>query len=466
MKKDKAKYFGPYTSSTAVKDVIELVRKIYMVRSCNRTLPRDCGKDRPCLYYHMKQCTAPCQGNVSEEEYKKNIAQVLHFLNGNFKETIEQLTEKMMAASEEMRFEDAAGYRDMINSIKRIGERQKITTYGEEDKDIIAVAMDESEDLREQDAVVQVFFMRGGKLIGRDHFFLRVARGDTKAQVLSSFLKQFYAGTPFIPAEIMLQTEIEDGEVIEDWLSGRRKQRVHIRVPKKGTKEKLVELAKENAWMVLSKDKERIKREEGRTIGAVKEIEDWLGLKDIVRMEAYDISNISGFESVGSMVVYEKGKPKRSDYRKFKIKWVQGPNDYASMEEVLTRRFTHESKGEFDSFSRLPDLILMDGGRGQVNIALKVLGELGIDIPVCGMVKDDNHRTRGVYFNNVEIPIDASSEGFHLVTRIQDEAHRFAIEYHRSLRSKEQVRLCWMIFRELGKLEEKHSCEDSVPSKI
>ncbi|WP_455503877.1 excinuclease ABC subunit UvrC [Blautia sp.] len=439
MKKDKAKYFGPYTSSTAVKDVIELVRRIYMVRSCNRTLPRDCGRDRPCLYYHMKQCTAPCQGNVSEEEYKKNIAQVLHFLNGNFQETIDQLKEKMMAASEDMRFEDAAGYRDLINSIKRIGERQKITTYGEEDKDIIAVAMEESEDLREQDAVVQVFFMRGGRLIGRDHFFLRVARGDTKAQVLSSFLKQFYAGTPFIPAEIMMQTEIEDGEIIEDWLSARRKQRVHIRVPKKGTKEKLVELAKENAWMVLSKDRERIKREEGRTIGAVKEIEGWLGLKDIVRMEAYDISNISGFESVGSMVVYEKGKPKRSDYRKFKIKWVQGPNDYASMEEVLTRRFTHESKGDYDSFSLFPDLILMDGGRGQVNIALKVLGELGIDIPVCGMVKDDNHRTRGVFFNNVEIPIDTSSEGFHLVTRIQDEAHRFAIEYHRSLRSKEQV---------------------------
>ena len=439
MKKDKAKYFGPYTNSAAVKDVIELVRKIYMVRSCSRTLPRDCKKDRPCLYYHMKQCTAPCQGNVSEEEYKKNIAQVLHFLNGNFQETINQLTEKMLAASEDMRFEDAAGYRDLISSIKRIGERQKITTYGEEDKDIIAVAMDESEDLREQDAVVQVFFMRSGRLIGRDHFFLRVAGGDTKEQVLSSFLKQFYAGTPFIPGEIMLQTEIEDAQIIEDWLSARRKQRVHIRVPKKGTKEKLVELAKENAWMVLSKDKERIKREEGRTIGAVKEIEEWLGLKNIVRMEAYDISNISGFESVGSMVVYEKGKPKRSDYRKFKIKWVQGPNDYASMEEVLTRRFTHEAKGEFDSFSRLPDLILMDGGRGQVNIALKVLNELGINIPVCGMVKDDNHRTRGVYFNNVEIPIDTSGEGFHLVTRIQDEAHRFAIEYHRSLRGKEQV---------------------------
>ena len=439
MKKDKNRYFGPYTSGGAVKDVIELVRKLYQVRSCNRNLPRDCGKDRPCLYYHMKQCMGPCTGHADQRVYKENIQKVLAFLNGDFQDTIDQLTEKMQKASDEMRFEDAAGYRDLINSIRRIGERQKITTYGEEDRDIIAVAMDESEDLREQDAVVQVFFMRGGRLIGRDHFFLRVARGDTKAQVLSSFLKQFYAGTPFIPAEIMMQTEIEDGEIIEDWLSARRKQRVHIRVPKKGTKEKLVELAKENAWMVLSKDRERIKREEGRTIGAVKEIEDWLGLKDIVRMEAYDISNISGFESVGSMVVYEKGKPKRSDYRKFKIKWVQGPNDYASMEEVLTRRFTHESKGEYDSFSILPDLILMDGGRGQVNIARKVLGELGIDIPVCGMVKDDNHRTRGVYFNNVEIPIDTSGEGFHLVTRIQDEAHRFAIEYHRSLRSKEQV---------------------------
>ena len=439
MKKDKAKYFGPYTSSTAVKDVIELVRKIYMVRSCNRNLPRDCGKDRPCLYYHMKQCTAPCQGNVSEEAYKQNIGQVLHFLNGNYKETIDQLTEKMMAASEEMRFEDAAGYRDLINSIRRIGERQKITTYGEEDRDIIAVAMDESEDLREQDAVVQVFFMRGGRLIGRDHFYLRVAKGDTKAQVLSSFLKQFYAGTPFIPSEIMLQCEIEDANIIEEWLSGRRKQKVHIRVPKKGTKEKLVELALENARMVLAKDRERIRREEGRTIGAVHEVEEWLGLKNVVRMEAYDISNISGFESVGSMVVYEKGRPKRSDYRKFKIKWVQGPNDYASMEEVLIRRFTHESNGEFDSFARLPDLILMDGGRGQVNIAMKVLNELGISIPVCGMVKDDHHRTRGLYFNNVEIPIDTSGEGFRLITRIQDEAHRFAIEYHRSLRSREQV---------------------------
>lgn len=439
MKKDKARYFGPYTSGGAVKDVMELVRKLYQVRSCNRNLPRDTGKDRPCLYYHMKQCKAPCQGYISQEEYRKNINKVIKFLNGDFQDTISELMEKMQKASEEMRYEDAMEYRDLIRSIEKIGERQKITGYGQEDRDIIAVAMDESEDLRDQDAVVQVFFIRDGKLIGRDHFYLRVAKGDTKSQVLSSFLKQFYAGTPFIPSEIMLQSEIEDAEIIEEWLTTRRKQKVHIRVPKKGTKEKLVELALENARMVLSKDRERIKREEGRTIGAVHEVEEWLGLKNVVRMEAYDISNISGFESVGSMVVYEKGRPKRSDYRKFKIKWVQGPNDYASMEEVLTRRFTHESNGEFDSFARLPDLILMDGGRGQVNIALKVLNDLGIRIPVCGMVKDDHHRTRGLYFNNVEIPIDTSSEGFRLITRIQDEAHRFAIEYHRSLRSKEQV---------------------------
>lgn len=439
MKKDKNKYFGPFTSVNAVKDVIDLVKKLYKVRSCSRVLPRDCGKDRPCLYYHMKQCMAPCQGNISSEEYKKNIKKVLRFLNGDFQETIDELTVKMQVASEEMRFEDAMEYRDLINSIRKIGERQKITGYSSEDKDILAVAMDESLDLREQDAVVQVFFIRDGKLIGREHFYLRVARGDTKEQVLLSFMKQFYAGTPFIPKEIILQKEIEDMEIIEEWLSSRRGQRVHIRVPKKGTKEKLVELASENAAMVLSKDRERMKREEGRTIGAVREVERWLGLTDINRMEAFDISNISGFESVGSMVVYEKGKPKRSDYRKFKIKWVQGANDYASMEEVLTRRFTHEINSEFDSFAKMPDLLLMDGGKGQVNIALKVLEKLGLSIPVCGMVKDDHHRTRGLYFNNTEISIDTASEGFRLITRIQDEAHRFAIEYHRSLRSKEQV---------------------------
>ena len=444
MKKDKNRYFGPYTSGGAVKDVIELVRKLYQVRSCNRNLPRDCGKDRPCLYYHMKQCMGPCTGHADQRAYKENIQKVIRFLNGDFQETIDQLTEKMQKASEEMRFEDAAEARDLIRSIQKIGERQKITAYGEEDRDIIACDMDESLDLREQDAVVQVFFMRDGKLIGRDHFYLRVARGDTRSQVLSSFVKQFYAGTPFIPGEITLQTEIEDADVIEEWLTSRRKQKVRIVVPKKGTKEKLVELAWENARMVLEKDRERIRREEGRTIGAVHEVEDWLGLKGLNRMEAFDISNISGFESVGSMVVYEKGKPKRSDYRKFRIKSVQGPNDYASMEEVLTRRFQHGLEetvsGEEGKFSDFPDVLMMDGGKGQVNVALKVLNQLHLKIPVCGMVKDDHHRTRGLYYQQVELPIDTHSEMFKLITRMQDEAHRFAIEYHRQLRSKTQVR--------------------------
>lgn len=439
MKKDKAKYFGPYTSAYAVKEVIELVRKLFHIRVCNKNLSSPDGRERPCLYQQLKQCDAPCQGTFPEEEYRKNVKKAIEFLNGNVKSVIQELEEKMMLASEDLRFEEAMEYRDLIQHIRTIGERQKITSYGNDDKDVIAVAMDENRDLEEQDAVVQVFFIRESKLIGRDHFYLKVAKGDTEEQVLSSFLKQFYAGTPFIPKEIMLQSEIEEKEIIEEWLTARRKQKVTIRIPKKGSKEKLVELAAENARMVLDKDRDRIKREEGRTIGAVREIEGWLRLQGLSRMEAFDISNISGYESVGSMVVYEKGKPKKSDYRKFKIKWVQGPNDYASMEEVLTRRFTHESNGEYDSFAKLPDLILMDGGRGQVNIAESVLEKLNLHIPVCGMVKDDHHRTRGLYFRNVEIPIDTSSEGFRLITRIQDEAHRFAIEYHRSLRSKEQV---------------------------
>lgn len=444
MKKDKSKYFGPYTSAGAVKDVIELTCKLYHLRTCNRNLPRDIGKERPCLYYHIKQCDAPCQGYITEAAYQKQVEELLDFLNGNHKKILTQLEEKMYEASEKMEFEDAAQYRDLIQSVKKIGERQKITDHPGEDKDIIAAAMEDA------DAVVQVFFVRDGKLIGRDHFYMKSAPGENRKGILSSFLKQFYAGTPFIPKEIMLQEEVEDMELIAKWLESRKGKKVRISVPKKGTKEKLVEMAYHNAKLVLRQDKERIKREEGRTIGAVKEIEALLGLSGIQRMEAYDISNISGFQSVGSMVVYEKGKPKRSDYRKFKIKSVQGPNDYASMEEVLTRRFVHgmdereerkqqQLEDEFGSFTRFPDLILMDGGKGQVNIALEVLEKLQLTIPVCGMVKDDKHRTRGLYYNNQEIPISRDSEGFKLITRVQDEAHRFAIEYHRSLRSKGQV---------------------------
>ena len=438
MKKDKSKYFGPYTSAGAVKDSLELIRKLYHVRTCNRNLPKDIGKERPCLYYHIKQCKAPCQGYISKEEYRMQIEGVLDFLNGDYKKLLRELEEKMLQASEELRFEDAVEYRDLMQSIQKIGERQKITGSQGEDKDVIAMAADE------EDAVVQVFFIRDGKMIGRDHFYLKIAADATSAQVLLNFVKQFYAGTPFIPKELMLQEEIEDTEVLEEWLSKKRGQKVHIRVPKKGTKEKLVELAARNAQMVLSQDREKLKREEGRTIGAMKEICQLLDLDDITRVESYDISNISGFESVGSMVVYEKGKPKRNDYRKFKIKSVKGPDDYASMEEVLTRRFQRGLQEQQDSeekggFSAFPDLILMDGGKGQVHIAENVLENLGVSIPVCGMVKDDNHRTRGLYYHDHEIPISHSSEGFKLITRIQDEVHRFAIEYHRLLRSKGQI---------------------------
>ena len=382
---------------------------------------------------------------MSKEEYRVQVNQALEFLNGNYGILLKDLESKMKAASESMEFEEAIRYRDLYNSVKQVSQKQKITDSDGEDKDIIALAKDG------EDAVVQVFFIRDGKLIGREHFYMTHVQDTEEEQILLDFVKQFYAGTPYIPRELMLQTEIEEQEILERWLSTRKGNRVYIRVPKKGTKEKLVDLAKNNARLVLSQDREKMKREEGRTIGAVKEIAALLGLESVNRMEAFDISNINGFENVGSMVVYEKGKPKRSDYRKFKIRTVSGPDDYACMKEVLTRRFLHgmeESKDlrekeidqEFGSFTKFPDLLLMDGGRGQVNIALEVLSGLCIDIPVCGMVKGDNHRTRGLYFNNVELPIDTHSEGFKLITRIQDEAHRFAIEYHRSLRSKSQVK--------------------------
>jgi len=445
MKKDKNRYFGPYTSAGAVKDTIDLIHKLYKIRTCSRNLPRDTGKERPCLNYHIKQCDAPCQGYISKEEYGENIRQVLEFLNGRYDGVLKNLEEKMKAASDAMDFEKAIEYRDLLSSVKKVAQKQKVTSSNMEDRDIIAMARDD------MDAVVQVFFVREGKLIGRDHFRMSVATAETRGQILSSFVKQFYAGTPFLPKELWVQYELEDMELIGQWLSARKGQKVRITVPKKGDKERLVELAEKNAALVLIQDNERNKREEMRTIGAMNQVAQWLGLENVRRMEAFDISNISGYESVGSMVVFENGRPKRSDYRKFRIKTVIGPNDYASMKEVLTRRFTHgmeeqkqlKNQGvekEFGSFTRFPDLLMMDGGKGQVNIALEVMEQLGLSIPVCGMVKDDSHRTRGLYYQNVEIPIDRHSEGFRLITRIQDEAHRFAIEYHRSLRSKSQVR--------------------------
>lgn len=445
MKKDKNKYFGPFTSAGAVKDTIELIRKIYRIRACSRKLPQDMGKDRPCLYYHIHQCDAPCQGYISQADYQRSVKQAVGFLNGQYEPVMKYLEEKMRTASETMEFEKAIEYRDLLDSVRKVAQKQKITSQSMEDRDIIAMAKDE------RDAVVQVFFVRDGKLIGREHFHMNLTGSESKAEILNSFVKQFYAGTPFVPHEIWVQEELEDAEVIASFLTARRGQKVRFVVPKMGEKERLVELAEKNAKMVLSQDKEKIKREELRTIGAMNQIGSWIGLSGIKRVEAYDISNISGFESVGSMIVYENGRPKRNDYRKFRIRTVQGPNDYASMREVLLRRFSHgleetkklQAEGgdlAMGSFTRFPDLLMMDGGRGQVNIALEVLRELQLEIPVCGMVKDDNHRTRGLYYQNVEIPIDRHSEGFQLITRIQDEAHRFAIEYHRSLRGKEQVR--------------------------
>ncbi len=445
MKKDKSKYFGPYSSAGAVKDTIELLNKIYMLRTCNRVLPRDIGIGRPCLNHHIGQCTAPCMGSVSKEEYAEQVAGAMEFLNGNYRPILKDLEERMKSAAEALEFEDAAKLRDLHESVKSVAQKQKITDNDGDDKDVIAMCRDGEE------VVVQVFFVRDGKLIGREHYYMTHVSEEKPEEILQEFVKQFYAGTPFLPRELMLQYEIEDAELIEKWLSERRGARVYIRVPKAGTKEKLVELAAHNAEIILTQDREKLKREEGRTIGAVKEIASLLKMDGIERMEAFDISNTNGFENVASMVVFEKGKPKKSDYRKFRIKTVAGPDDYACMKEALTRRFTHGieeneelSKKSIDpgygSFSRFPDLLLMDGGKGQVNIALEVLGSLGLDIAVCGMVKDDHHRTRGIYFNGEELPIDVHSEGFKLVTRIQDEAHRFAIEYHKSLRGKTQIK--------------------------
>ena len=458
MKKDKSKYFGPFTSSGAVKDTIDLLQKMYHIRNCNKSIVTDDTltadgehkqvpkiNGRPCLYYHIGQCDGACQGYISKADYRENINKAIKFLEGNYKDTIKELEEKMMKASEALDFEKAMECRDLINSINHVAGNQKITTHQFEDRDIIGYAEEGN------DAVVQVFFVRNGKLIGREHFYMNTVPGDTGMDIVTNFIKQYYVGTPFIPRELFVPTEIEDEELISKLLSRNQNFTVKIVKPKKGQKEKLVELANKNARNLLEQNKEKYRREKQKTIGAVKEIEELLNLTNIHRMEAYDISNTNGYESVGSMIVYEDGKPKRNSYRRFKIKWIKGADDYGSLAEVLTRRFSHglEEREKMDedgrdyelgSFSKFPDIIMMDGGKGQVNVALEVLDKLHLNIPVCGMVKDDNHRTRGLYYNNIEIPIDRNSEAFKLITRIQDEAHRFAIEFHRSLRSKKQVK--------------------------
>ncbi|MBO7357228.1 MAG: excinuclease ABC subunit UvrC [Lachnospiraceae bacterium] len=442
--KDKSRYFGPYTSANAVNDTIELLNATYGLRSCNKKCAEGVEIDRPCLNFHMGRCMAPCRGNVSRDEYMKHVDQALDFLNGNDKSILKNLREKMEAASESLNFEDAIKYRELLENATRIIERQKITDSDEEDRDIIGISKDD------EDAVVQVFFIRNGKMIGREHHHIPEIQGLTKKEILTEFVKRYYTGTPFVPREIMLPMEIDEEEAIAEWLSYVKGKKVKLLIPKIGQKEKLVELANKNASIVLNKDREKLILEEKRTKGAINELGDLLNMPGLSRVEAYDISNTNGFQNVGSMVVFEGGKPVKGDYRKFRIKTVSGPDDYACMHEVLTRRFTHgfeeqrklsdeNLEKDYGSFARFPDLILMDGGRGQVNIALKVLSELNINIPVCGMVKDDNHNTRGLYVDGKEIDIDKRSESFKLITRIQDEAHRFAIEYHKSLREKRQV---------------------------
>lgn len=427
MKRDGAKYFGPYTSSAAVKDTIELVKKLYGIRTCNKSLPKEIGVGRPCLYYQMKQCEAPCQGYISKEDYRKKIEQLLGFLNGDYKKVIKELEQKMKELSAQLEFEEAARYRDLIASVEHVTGSQRVVKTGGVDQDVIAMARKGSE------AVVSLFFVRDGKLLGREHFHVEHSDTDTGSDIITAFIKQYYSGTPFIPNELLTEFETEEPELLEQWLTKRRGGRVHIITPQKGEKHKMIDLARENANIVLSRDIEKLKREEARTIGACNEMAKLLGLESAFRLEAFDISNTSGFLSVASMVVFEKGKPRKNEYRKFKLKTVTGPDDYKSMEEVLTRRFTDERMDVY------PDILMMDGGRGQVNVALRVLEQLHLNIPVCGMVKDDNHRTRGLYYQNQEINFPKNSEVFGMITRLQDEAHRFAITYHKQLRGKEQV---------------------------
>lgn len=427
MKRDKSKYFGPFTNGKAVKDMIDLLNKLYQLRTCNKRLPKEMGKDRPCLYHQIGQCNAPCNGYISREAYRENVDSAISFLNGNYKEVLNALTVEMKELAENMEFERAAEKRDLIESVKHIVEKQQINKTSSEDRDVIAFATNE------QDIVVTVFFVRDGKLLGREHYHMNGNESDGAAEILSAFVKQYYSGIPYLPKEILVELELSDRQLLEEYLSERRGSQVRLLVPQKGDKKKLLMLAKDNARLILEQDIERIKRQEKRTIGATREIAELLGIESASRMEAFDISNISGCLGVASMVVFEDGRPKKKAYRKFRLNTVAGMDDYASMKEVLSRRFTDEK------LDVLPDVIMMDGGKGQVNVALKVLDSLGLDIPVCGMVKDDNHRTRGLYYNNVEVDFPKGSEAILMITALQDEAHRFAIEYHRQLRTKNQV---------------------------
>jgi len=441
IEKDKAKYFGPFSGAYAVRGTLEIIKKLFPVRTCSRTMGKN-TKERPCLNYYIGRCVAPCQGDVNKEDYRNMMKDICLFLSGKQEELIEELENKMNCAAENMDYEKAADYRDKIAAIKEIQKKQKVLSSAMEDEDIVAFAHSEDK------TCIQIFFIRGGKLIGREHFMLSDTGDESTREVLTEFIKQFYSGTVFIPKEIFLQEEIDEINIIESWLTGKRGSKVYIKVPQKGEKKGLVDMVANNAIITLQNFTDKILKEKQMSEGAIEELSDILGLDSIpTRIEAFDISNIQGVDPVGSMVVFIDGKSRNGEYRRFKIKTVIGANDYASMQEVIERRFKHgleelsriKSQAldvDLSKFSNFPELILIDGGEGHVNAVKEILEGLNIDIPTCGMVKDNRHRTRGLIFNGEEVPIPSDSEAFKLITRIQDEAHRFAISYHRSLRGK------------------------------
>lgn len=444
VRKDRAKYFGPYTSNYAVNNTLEIISNLYPLRDCKLNLNKELGKHRPCLNYHINKCLAPCQGNLDEGVYMEMINELLMFLNGKEDKLLDIIESKMKKASEALDFESAAKYRDQINSLNHVLEKQKVVSTSLIDQDIIGMARGIDE------VCVQVFFVRTGKIMGREHFILTGTDEKSREEVLSSFIKQFYLGSAYLPKEILVEQEFDDLEAISNWLSERRGSKVFIKIPKRGEKNKLVDMVRKNAAQTLEQYSGNLKKKMENSMEAIKELAEALDLSEIPkRIEAFDISNIQGVESVASMVVFEKGLPKKSDYRRFKIKSVTGANDYGSMEEVIYRRFNRgieekklikENKIGIESFSVFPDLLMIDGGKGQVNIAKKVLDQFNINIPICGLVKDDFHRTRGIIYENKEITLSNNSTSFKLITRIQDEAHRFAINYHRSLRDKKMFK--------------------------
>jgi excinuclease ABC subunit C len=433
---DGNKYFGPYTSALAVKQTIESIRNIFKIRDCNLKISTGKENSRPCLNYYINRCNGPCIGKITSAQYMEAIHKVLDLLNGKEEELIRELEKRMVEASDNLLFEHAATYRDQIEAIRNLGEKQKVSRANFKDIDIIGVASGES------DAIAQIFFVRSGKITGREDYLLSVNLEDSPEEIIGSFIKQYYTGTVYIPKEIFIERELEDMELITSWLSELRGNRVLIKVPQKGENSMLMKMVRKNAEEKLNKDVNKIKTQKEENITAASELAGLIGLDRVpLRIEAFDISNIQGLENVGSMVVYEDGEPKKSDYRRFRIKNVYGQDDYKSMEEIIDRRINRgliESSldGKQKTFNQLPDLILVDGGKGHVSIVEETLKSYGLMIPVCGMVKDDRHITRGLIYKKKEVMLLRNTKLYRLVSSIQNEAHRFAISYHRNLRKK------------------------------